>query len=607
MTDLDLQTTTWDNSHIYTSFEDQNIQSDIQYIEKTTKEIAELSKSIEPTIETIDSTADEKLKPFLEGVKKISLLQKEAYIKLWTLSVFSSSRLSTESQDLKAKELSSKCSSLGAELSKAATSKDLFLMRCSDNLLNEFLEDPKTSEFKFNLLHGRKQKDFLLSVKEESLSTGLATDGLHAWGKLYSSLSGSIKVQVGEEEMGLAKASALLRQGDRYKRELAWKGINHAWETHEESAGAILNSINGWRIEQAKVRSTKRQGHYLDKSCHQSRIERSTLDALMETTHKRRDVGHKALRIMAKAEKLDKLAPWDLLAPAPESGEPSPTPFPKAIEMISHAFSEFSPDMGEFAKMMTEKNWIDATPTTNRAPGAYCTKFPNVREPRIFMTYTGTMGNIITLAHELGHAYHNWVMRDLSLSEAAYSMTLAETASIFAETLVRETILEECKTDEEKIKILWQEAESAAALMINIPARYEFEKMMVEERMKGNLPPSRLKELMSSAWEKWYGNTLTEYDQMFWASKLHFSISSLGFYNYPYLFGYLFSLGIYSQKDNDPQNFAGLYKDILRDTGTMTAEDLVQKHLGQNISDEKFWDNSINIVEKTINQLESLL
>jgi oligoendopeptidase F len=199
------------------------------------------------------------------------------------------------------------------------------------------------------------------------------------------------------------------------------------------------------------------------------------------------------------------------------------------------------------------------------------------------------MGNVVTLAHELGHAYHNWVMKDLPYSKTHYSMTLAETASIFAETLVKRDLLSLAETKEDKLNILWQDAESAAALMINIPARYEFEKSLVEARKIKPQTPSELKEMMSESWEKWYGDTLTSYDPMFWANKLHFSISGLGFYNYPYLFGYLFSLGIYGQKDKFGEKFNGLYNEILKDTGSMMAEDLIQKHLGQDIEKAGFW------------------
>jgi oligoendopeptidase F len=212
------------------------------------------------------------------------------------------------------------------------------------------------------------------------------------------------------------------------------------------------------------------------------------------------------------------------------------------------------------------------------------------------------MGNVITLAHELGHAYHNWVMRDMPITETSYSMTLAETASIFAETLVKKALLEKSENREDRLKIMWQNAESAAALLINIPARYEFEKSLVEARKVRPQSPDEMKKLMNSAWKRWYEDTLTEYDDMFWANKLHFSISSLGFYNYPYLFGYLFSLGIYGQKDKYGSGFKDLYHNILRDTGRMTAENLIEKHLSKDITKPAFWADSLNIVAEQVRE-----
>ncbi len=270
------------------------------------------------------------------------------------------------------------------------------------------------------------------------------------------------------------------------------------------------------------------------------------------------------------------------------------------------AFGNFSPEMADFAKLMHDKRWIDSTPTPNRGSGAYCTKFASNREPRVFMTFDGTMSNVMTLAHELGHAYHNWIMKDLKLGQSSYPSTLAETASIFAETLVRDAILENSKSLEEKKTILWQEVESAASFMINIPARFEFEKNFLEVRNKKNLTVPETKELSRQSWEMWYEDTLTEYNQMFWASKLHFSMTHMSFYNYPYLFGYLFSLGIYSKKNELGSKFKDLYLNVLLDTGSMTAEDLIQKHFNEDISKKDFWMSSFGIVKKSIDTFEAL-
>ncbi len=328
----------------------------------------------------------------------------------------------------------------------------------------------------------------------------------------------------------------------------------------------------------------------------------------METTFKNRSIGQRAHKAQAMAMKINKLSPWDILAPAPEREcHGKKYSFNEAMDIIIKAFSGLTPEMGEFAKMMHQKNWIDARETEFRAAGAYCTRFDKVREPRVFLTYDGSMGNLMTLAHELGHAYHNWVMRDMHIERTSYAMTTAETASIFAETLVRDYLFENCQNEEDQFDIAWQDGEIAAAMLCNIPARFEFEKQMVEMRKNRALPPSELKILMNNSWEMWYEDSLTEYDDMFWANKLHFHISHFGFYNYPYLFGYLFSLGIYAQRDNYGNGFNELYTKILRDTGSMTAVELIQKHMGKSIEEQEFWQGSLDLVDRAVARLERLV
>ena len=183
--------------------------------------------------------------------------------------------------------------------------------------------------------------------------------------------------------------------------------------------------------------------------------------------------------------------------------------------------------MSDFVHMMAKEKWIEGTVGPTKRPGAYCTKFVKSRTPRVYMTYTGTMSAIKTLAHELGHAFHNWVMRDMPLCQTRYPMTLAETASIFAENIVRDYLLEQVSSREEKLEMLWEELSSCYALMVNIPVRFEFEKRFYEQRSSGELSAPQLCELMSDAWSEWYGDSMSEPDPYFWASKLHFSISGM--------------------------------------------------------------------------------
>lgn len=594
-----LKTTQWDNTSIYQGFDDPQITQDLEQIKtqiiQLEKECALFDQSPDPIDELV------------QLAQKAYLLDVELSSELMTIGTFAQCQLSTDSQHPEAKILSSKTSQINNDLTRVFKPLDMYLKLAPENFINKFLDHEKTRCLTFQIHHQRKLTPYLLTTNEEVLANSLSQDGLYAWGKLYQAISGSLKVKVGENTYGLASASNFLRESDAEKREQAWLGINQAWEEHQESAAAILNSINGWRLEMNKARSKKAELHYLDVSCHQSRISRETLEALMNSTYEKREMAHKAMGLMARLMKKEKLGPYDILAPAPLTTSEKPIPFDEAIELIAQAFSEFDEQMGEFALMMAKNNWIDATPSENRSAGAYCTKFARSREPRVFITYNGNMGNVITLAHELGHAYHNWVMKDLDLSESSYSMTLAETASIFAETLVKKALLEKCQNSDERLQILWQDAQSATAMILNIPARFEFEKNLVEARKERPQSATEMKQMMGEAWEKWYGDSLTQGDPMFWASKLHFSIAGLGFYNYPYLFGYLFSLGIYGQKDRFQESFKDRYIALLRDTGKMSAEELIQKHLEDDITQPDFWLRSLKIVEDQILAFETEL
>jgi len=223
------------------------------------------------------------------------------------------------------------------------------------------------------------------------------------------------------------------------------------------------------------------------------------------------------------------------------------------------------------------------------------------------MTFTGGQSDVITLAHELGHALHSWVMRDLPQSQTSYGMSLAETASTFGETLVRDALLAQSKSTQDRLDIMWEEMSAFTAFLLNIPTRFEFEKNFYEARAKRPLRPQELKDMMSDAWRSWYGDALAEPDPMFWANKLHFYISGLSFYNFPYLFGYLFSLGVYAKRQEYGSSFYERYVALLRDTGRMTAEDLAVKHLDTRLDEPDFWRETIASLEPRIDAFEQLV
>ncbi|MGL6231158.1 M3 family oligoendopeptidase [Aeromonas rivipollensis] len=593
----------WQNQHIYPSLDSSVLEADMSLARASLAELAVFIDGLGPLRDQGAALQD----GLRDGLREVRLRARRIREIGWNIAVLAACTGSQDARDPLAKQLASRARALNADLFKTLAPIEDLMLGLPEAEFGQLMQDPLLGEEEYRLRHERRLQDQRLPVEAEQLVIGLGTDGLHAWGNIYNDLVGKIRVQVAGQERGLAEASNLLSSPDRAQRKEAFDAISAGWEGEQETVAAILNALNGWRLELARQRGRVRTLDALDLSCHQSHIERATLDTLMRETWQARHLGQRALGLMARRLGIEELGPEDLFAPPPASSHRS-IPFEEAIEIIALAFAGFDPEMGAFARMMAERGWIDAAPTPNRRTGAYCTKFADPVEPRVFITYAGTMDNVITLAHELGHAWHNWLIRDLPMSQRSYPMTLAETASIFAETLVRSALFEQARSAEERQAIAWAEADGAATFLVNIPARFDFEQALVAEREQGYVSSARLKALTDEAWGRWYEKSLGRYHPMFWAAKAHFSIAGFGFYNYPYLFGYLFSLGVYQQlmsrKGAGEANVAEAYRALLRDTGRMSAEDLVAKHLGQDIREAAFWQGSLALVAAAVDRFE---
>ncbi|WP_063662169.1 M3 family oligoendopeptidase [Aliivibrio fischeri] len=587
----------WDLSIAFQSLQDPKLKQTISQLEQQIADFPQL-----------DSDAA------VSQLQHAILMKESITVNLATVASYANCIASVDSANNEAKALVNHMTKLGSALSQVFSP---FLDSIVNSPLEQFeqiiSENEELNAHRFLLEEERKLVENRLSVKEEQLLSAMSVDGKNAWGKLYDNITGSMKVTLEltdgtEEVMGLSQAASILYGSDTLRREPAWRAIQQGMKQNQESFSAILNALAGWRLTEYHKRSKEKSVHFLEPSLHGSRIEQATLDSMMSVAKKNREVGQKAGRLMAKMFGTEQLTPWDQLASMPPLvGDASNYSFDEAIDIIKDAFSGVSQEMADFVDVMVKNGWIDAAPQETKRLGAYCTKFADSRTPLVFMTWGNSMSDVLTLAHELGHAFHNWVMRDMPLCTTRYPMTLAETASIFAENVVRDALLAKAKTKEDKIEMLWEELSSALALTINIPARYEFEKAFYEQRSSKELGAEDLSELMRVTWEEWYGDSMSEADSLFWASKLHFSIPEVSFYNYPYLFGYLFSIGVYAQREAKGADFYGDYINLLRDTGTMRAEEVVQKHLQMDLTQETFWQQSLDRVSNQIDEFERLI
>src|SRR5690625_4289068 len=309
------------------------------------------------------------------------------------------------------------------------------------------------------------------------------------------------------------------------------------------------------------------------------------------------------LHLKAHLLKLEQLAWQDVDAPVTMGdGEAMTFTYDEACDFVIENFASFGEKLTGFTKHALENRWVEAEDRANKRPGGYCTSLPEDKESRIFMTFTGSSSDVSTLAHELGHAFHSHVMKDLPYLNQSYAMNVAETASTFAETIINHAVLDTAKTTEEKIALLNAKLEGATAMFLNIHARFLFEDAFYKERAEGIVSVNRLNELMEQAQKEAYADSLASYHPHFWCSKLHFFIDSVPFYNFPYTFGYLFSLGIYAAYLNNPDGFEEKYIALLQDTGSMTVEDLAKKHLDVDLTKEEFWTAGIDIMAKDVEE-----
>src|SRR5690625_2832939 len=303
------------------------------------------------------------------------------------------------------------------------------------------------------------------------------------------------------------------------------------------------------------------------------------------------------LHLKAHLLKLEQLAWQDVDAPVTMGdGEAMTFSYDEACDFVIENFASFGEKLTSFTKHALENRWVEAEDRANKRPGGYCTSLPEDKESRVFMTFTGSPSDVSTLAHELGHAFHSYVMKDLPKLNQGYAMNVAETASTFAETIIDNATIKNAKSTEEKVALLASKLETDTGMFLNIHGRYLFEDAFYKERKQGIVSWARLNELMENAQKEAYGNSLSEYHPHFWCSKLHFFIDSVPFYNFPYTFGYLFSLGIYAEYLKNPEGFEEKYIALLKDTGSMKVEDLAKKHLDVDITKEDFWDAGIQLI-----------
>ena len=467
------------------------------------------------------------------------------------------------------------------------------------------LATEKLAPFAFIMTEWREQARLKLSQEEEALISALGVDGYHSWGQLYNMLIGDIKVQVEVDgvikTLSVGQANNLSSNKDPKVRKDAFDALEKVFTEKEEFFAKTLNHLGGFRLATYKARGWE---NVLQEPLTINRMKQETLDAMWGAITDNKEPFAKFLTHKANMIGKEEMHWYDFDAPVTAST--ATMPYQEGAEFILKQFGKFGKELEAFTLKAFEDGWIEAEDRDNKRPGGFCTGMPLAEQSRIFMTYSGTMSNVSTLAHELGHAFHSYALRPVHMLNRRYAMNVAETASTFAEMIVADAAVQEATSRDEKIALLEDKIQRSVAFFMNIHARFLFETRFYEERKKGLVSSKRLNELMEDAQREAYAGALGDTHPHFWASKMHFYITGVPFYNFPYTFGYLFSLSIYAKAKEEGAGFEEKYIALLQDTAVMTVEDLAMKHLNEDITKREFWEKGIALCIKDVEEFMEL-
>jgi len=454
-----------------------------------------------------------------------------------------------------------------------------------------------------------------MSADMEDLAADLSRSGADAWSRLHEALTSTASAPWPRGGSGERKSLVALRalafDPDRAVRADAFAAETEALRSVEIPLAAALNGIKGAYLAVNKRRGWK---DALEKSASQARISRETLDSLIAALEESLPVFRRYLKAKASLLGVRSCAFYDLFAPVGEAGRK--WSYAEARAFIEERFSAFDPSMGAFARHAFDASWIDAEPRDGKVGGAYCTDFPVKGDSRILCNYEGSFSSLTTLAHELGHAWHHEQLKDLPRSLTAYPMTLAETASIFAETVVFESALADCRGRNAPLELLGLleiNLQDSCQVVVDILSRFYFERSVFERRESGELSPGDFCALMAEAQKATYGEGLDPElpHPYMWAVKGHYYSGELAFYNFPYAFGLLFALGLYSRAEREGAasagngSFAEGYRALLRATGSADAA-AVGRKAGFDIGSIDFWRSGISVVAARVEEFERL-
>ena len=579
----------WDLTPLYLSFEDPALETDKKKTDQLYEALLEKAANLNNLPDPIIACRD-----YLAIYNEVSVLTNKLYN-------YGALSYSVDTANGKAMNLIETVESFFPKANLAEAHFKMWLKDLSE--FDKLLVDPELAEFRFYLTTKKKEADHALTTSEEELFALMQNTGSNAWSKLQDQTVAALTGNLRGEDLVLSALRAKAYDKDPAVRKEAYEVELASYPKMDTVSAACLNAIKGEAITNAEKRG---YDSVLHMTLENSRMDKATLDAMITAMEESLPAFHKYFR--KKAEILghtDGLPFYDLFAPVGKVN--MEYNYEEAKQYVIDNFSRFSKELGDYAANAFAKNWIDVYPRKGKVSGAFCSGIKFLEESRIMTNFDGSLSDVYTLAHELGHGFHDYCMKGLAMINSDYPMPLAETASIFCETIVTNASLKTA-SDSEKVVILENDIMSTAQVIVDILSRYYFETALIEKRKNGSLSVDELKNTMLSAQKRAYGNGLDEnyLHPYMWMCKPHYYSAGSNFYNFPYAFGELFAKGLYALYEKEGASFVDKYKALLRATGNHAIHDVLAI-VGMDSHSPDFFRSSLSLTVKRIEEWMTLV
>ncbi len=571
----------WNLDPIYRGFDDPAFAADMKALKTTVAEF----NAFAGTLAELEPT---------DGLRRGIALEETLSQLIQKLAEYASLRQSANTMDAEAGSQLGRIMSIASDMAGAEAAFQNWAARLPD-LMERVRGDEFLKDYAYLFANMAESSRYLLSGKGEEIAAKLKMSGGNAWSDLQQYLTSTVPVTYRGTATNLSAVRNLAYDPDPQVRKDAYEAELACYDRIKDSVAFALNSIKLETISDCQLRG---YASALERTLKHAHMKKETLDAMLSAMDRYLPKFWQYMKVKAKALGHENGLPWyDLFAPMGKAAAKYTTE--DARTYLVNLFAKFDSELSEMVATAFDNAWIDFYPRSGKAGGAFCAGIECLGESRVLTNFDGMFTDIVTLAHELGHAFHNQCIRSHRILNHDYSMPVAETASTFNECVVMASAIRDAQNREEKLALIESQLQDATQIICDIYSRYRFETMVFENREQRFMNADTLCDFMLTAQKQSYGDGLDPncMHPYMWVCKSHYYGPT--FYNFPYAFGGLFARGLYAQYEKEGASFIPKYKKLLYTTTVASVEDTA-KVAGIDLTDPAFWNGALQTIADQI-------